>query len=118
MIDATAIEQTIKQYLIDKAGVAPALVEDPKRKLADFALDSLSVIEMLFEVEDKYGVHVDDPMTLKDFDLEQLYALIGQLVAEKQVADAAKAERAAQAQAQAQAQAATAAATVSGGASA
>jgi acyl carrier protein len=116
MIDAAAIEQTIKEYLVDKAGVAPALVEDPKRKLADFALDSLSVIEMLFEVEDRYGVHVDDPMTLKEFDLEQLYQLIGKLVAEKQVADAAAAARAAQAEAAAAVPAATA--TVGGGASA
>ena len=118
MIDAAAIETTIKEYLTDKAGVAPLLVEDPKRKLADFALDSLSVIEMLFEVEDKYGVHVDDPMVLKDFDLEQLYALIGKLVAEKQVADEAKAARAAQAAATAAAAAAATAAAVSGGASA
>lgn len=83
MITNAEIEKTIGEYLVTKAGVAPELIADPQRKLAEFGLDSLSVIEMLFEVEDKYGVHVDDPMTLKEFDLAQLYALIGSLIEEK-----------------------------------
>jgi acyl carrier protein len=88
-----SIEQTIKSYLIDKAGVAPELLESPQRKLSELALDSLSVIEMLFEVEDKYGVHVDDPIRLKEFDLAKLYQLIEQLIDDKSAATSATAVR-------------------------
>ncbi|UXI66180.1 acyl carrier protein [Tahibacter amnicola] len=84
MSTTIAIEQMIKDYMVGSAGVSPDKLDDPERKLSELGLDSLSVIEMLFEVEDKYGVHVDDPMPLKELNLRELYAFIAELVENKQ----------------------------------
>jgi acyl carrier protein len=55
------LRQIIQQYLITQAGVAPSKFDDPELMLADLGLDSLGVVEMLYEVEDRYGFQVRDP---------------------------------------------------------
>jgi acyl carrier protein len=56
------LESLIKTYLINSAGVAPAKFERPDLRVSDLELDSLGLIEMLFEVEDQYGFQVPEPM--------------------------------------------------------
>ncbi|MFZ3127516.1 MAG: acyl carrier protein [Rhodoferax sp.] len=56
------LEDTIKNYLINSAGVDPAKFDTPGLQVADLALDSLGLLEMLFEIEDKYGLQVPEPM--------------------------------------------------------
>lgn len=56
------LEDTIKNYLITSAGVDPAKFAMPGLQVADLALDSLGLLEMLFEIEDKYGFQVPEPM--------------------------------------------------------
>lgn len=67
------------------AGIPLESLKDPQRRLADLGMDSLAVVELLFEIEDKYGVHIDDPLQLKDLDLSQLYLMIGDLIQNKEL---------------------------------
>lgn len=56
------LEDTIKNYLVNSAGVDAAKFDMVDLRVADLELDSLGLVEMLFEIEDKYGFQLPDPM--------------------------------------------------------
>lgn len=64
----------IKQYLITSAKVDPAKFDQPDIKVADLGLDSLGLIEMLFEVEDKFGFQITDPMRFQAMTFDAMVA--------------------------------------------
>lgn len=80
----------IKTYLVDTAGVDPQKFEDPALKVEDLQLDSLGLIEMLFEVEDKYGFQIPDPMAFLPMSFAEMVAAIEALVQEHAKAQATK----------------------------
>jgi len=55
------LQQIMQRYLIEQAGVAPGKFDNPDLMVADLGLDSLGLVEMLYEVEDRYGFQVKDP---------------------------------------------------------
>jgi len=79
----------IKNYLMKTAGVDAKKFENPELKVADLELDSLGLIEMLFEVEDKYGFQIPDPMIFLPMTFAEMVAAIDTMVqkhAQSQVA--------------------------------
>lgn len=56
------LSDLIKNYLVDTAGVDATKLRQPDLMVADLGLDSLSLVEMLFEVEDRFGFQISDPM--------------------------------------------------------
>jgi acyl carrier protein len=56
------LEQVIRNYLIGQAKVDPAKFDNPELMVADLGLDSLGLVEMLFEIEDRFGFQLSDPM--------------------------------------------------------
>ena len=56
------LEQVIQKHLIDRAKVDPARFDDPALTMADLGLDSLGFVEMLFEIEERFGFQLADPM--------------------------------------------------------
>ena len=72
----------IKNYLVDTAGVDPKKFESTELKVADLELDSLGLIEMLFEVEDTYGFQIPDPMVFLPMSFAEMVAAINILVQE------------------------------------
>ncbi|MBP9905306.1 MAG: acyl carrier protein [Rhodoferax sp.] len=56
------LDNIIKEYLINTAGVDPEKFTQPDLTVADLQLDSLGLLEMLFEVEDKFGLQIPEPM--------------------------------------------------------
>ena len=56
------LEQVIQKYLIDQAKVDPSKFADPALMVADLGLDSLGLVEMLFEIEERFGFQLADPM--------------------------------------------------------
>ena len=64
----------IKQYLITSAKVDPAEFDRPEAKVAELGLDSLGLIEMLFEVEDKFGFQIADPMRYQSMTFDAMVA--------------------------------------------
>lgn len=72
----------IKNYLVDTAGVDSQKFENPELKVADLELDSLGLIEMLFEVEDKYGFQIPEPMVFLPMTFAEMVAAINVMVQE------------------------------------
>lgn len=72
----------IKNYLVETAGVDPQKFENPELKVADLELDSLGLVEMLFEVEDKYGFQIPDPMIFLPMTFAKMVAAIDTMVQE------------------------------------
>jgi acyl carrier protein len=70
----------IKKYLIDSAGVDPEKFKDPDLKVADLGLDSLGLVEMLFEVEDKFGFQIPEPMAFLPMSFAEMVASIDDMV--------------------------------------
>ena len=89
-VDSMLFEQ-IKNYLIEKAGVSPAKFDNPELKVADLELDSLGLIEMLFEVEDKHGFQIPDPMVFLPMTFAEMVATIDTMVQEHSKSSAVKA---------------------------
>ena len=55
------LRQTIQDFVVRQFSVDPAVFDKPDLQVSDLGLDSLGVVEMLFEVEDLYGFQVQDP---------------------------------------------------------
>ena len=72
----------IKSYLVETAGVDPQKFENPELKVADLELDSLGLVEMLFEIEDKYGFQIPDPMVFLPMTFAEMVASISTMVQE------------------------------------
>ena len=72
----------IKNYLVETAGVDPQKFENPDLKVADLELDSLGLVEMLFEIEDKYGFQIADPMIFLPMTFAEMVASINTSVQE------------------------------------
>ncbi len=68
------LEDTIKNYLINSAGVDPTKFETPGLQVADLELDSLGLLEMLFEIEDQYGLQVPEPMRFLTMSFTEMVA--------------------------------------------
>lgn len=78
----------IQTYLVNTAGVDAKKFEDPALMVADLQLDSLGLIEMLFEVEDKYGFQIPDPMVFLPMRFTEMVAAIETMVQEHSKAQA------------------------------
>lgn len=53
------ILQTTRQFLSDQYGIPPENIT-PDTKLDSVGLDSLAFIDLVFEFEDKFGIHTSD----------------------------------------------------------
>lgn len=56
------LEDLIKTYLINEKQVDPAKFDIPDLQVSALQLDSLDMVEMLFEIEDRCGFRLPDPM--------------------------------------------------------
>jgi acyl carrier protein len=70
------------EYLTTTAGVDPAKFEDANLMVADLGLDSLGLVEMLFEVEDRFGFQISDPMRFQAMSFNEMVAAIEAAVRE------------------------------------
>jgi acyl carrier protein len=74
------LEDLIKKYLVESAGVDPVKFENPSLMVSDLELDSLGLVEMLFEVEDKFGFQIPDPMAFLTMSFKEMVASIEGMV--------------------------------------
>ena len=70
------LEQLIKSGLVDGAGVDPAKFDDPLLRVTDLGLDSLGLVEMLFDIEDRFGFQLADPMRFQQMSFAEMVAAI------------------------------------------
>jgi acyl carrier protein len=55
------LEEIIKSYVINSKGIAVETFDNPALRVPDLGLDSLDMVEMLFEIEDRCGFQLSDP---------------------------------------------------------
>ncbi len=70
------LEQLIKKYLITGAKVDPLKFDQPDLMVSDLGLDSLGLVEMLFEVEEHFGFQIADPMQFQTMRFQDMVAAI------------------------------------------
>lgn len=68
------LRQIIKDFVVRQFDVEPSTFDKPGLMVADLGLDSLGVVEMLFEVEDMYGFQVDDPARYGSMSFDEMVA--------------------------------------------
>ncbi len=68
------LRDTIQRFLVDQAQVDPAKFEQHGLRVADLELDSLGLVEMLFEVEDRYGFQINEPMRYMEMSFDEMVA--------------------------------------------
>ncbi len=77
------LRQVIDDFLLTQTSIGPEKLADPQLKMVDLGLDSLGVVEMLFEVEDRYGVHLDNVMQFQNMTLNEVVAHMEKIILEK-----------------------------------
>lgn len=68
------LRQLISEYLINSCDVEASKFNNPDLMVTDLGLDSLGLIEMLFEVEDRYGFQVEEPMRYANMRFDEMVA--------------------------------------------
>jgi len=73
------IRELMVDYLVNQGGVAADVVANGSVKVEDLGVDSLSMVEMLYEIEDKYGIRVDNLTVLKDMTIDAMVDFLNTL---------------------------------------
>jgi len=68
------LRQIIKDFVVRQFNVDPTVFDNSDLRVTDLGLDSLGVVEMLFEVEDMYGFQVDDPARYSSMTFNEMVA--------------------------------------------
>jgi acyl carrier protein len=82
LLDSLMLNRLVIDYLTKNAGVDSAKFDNPDLMVADLGLDSLGFVEMLFEVEDRFGFQIPDPMRFQAMTFTQMVAAIEEAVRE------------------------------------
>ena len=70
------LTQFIQNFLITSAKVDPAKFDQPDLMVADLALDSLTLVETIFEIEDRFGFQIADPVKFQSMSFRDMVAAI------------------------------------------
>ena len=73
------IRELMVDYLVNQGGVAADVVANGSVKVEDLGVDSLSMVEMLYEIEDKYGIRVENLTVLKDMTIDAMVDFLNTL---------------------------------------
>jgi acyl carrier protein len=77
------LRQLIDNFLLERTEISPEKLADPTLKMVDLGVDSLGIVEMLFEVEDQYGIHVEDVMRFQSMTLNEVVAYMEEIIRAK-----------------------------------
>jgi acyl carrier protein len=77
------LRKIVDDFLLTQTHISPEKLADPNVKMVDLGLDSLGVVEMLFEVEDRYGIHIEDAMQYQNMTLTEVVSHMEQIVRAK-----------------------------------
>ena len=59
-VDDKEIEKRVIEALADKASMETGLIELESSLVDDLGMDSLDAVEMVFEIEEQYGIDIPD----------------------------------------------------------
>jgi acyl carrier protein len=82
ILQASAVKDLMVDYLVNRAGIDPALIQNAAAELEHLGVDSLATVEMLWELEDKLGVHLTDNAIKPNMTLDDLAELVARSAAQ------------------------------------
>jgi acyl carrier protein len=82
-LQMSMLRQIIDEFLLAQGTVTPEQLSDPGIRMSELGLDSLGIVEMLFEVEDRYGIHLEDVMQFREMTLNEVVAHMEKIVRDK-----------------------------------
>jgi acyl carrier protein len=71
--------QTLQEILVREYGIASDLVQ-PEATLATLGLDSLSVIELMFKIEDSFGLKITEDTPANLMTVADVVAFIDRMI--------------------------------------
>ncbi len=78
-----SMEERLKRMIVDRLflQIAPSEIEDDKKLVQDYGVDSVSLFELVVGLEEEFGIRVED----KEFNLRHFesVAALGQFVRSK-----------------------------------
>lgn len=66
------IKQTMTDYFINTAGIPEEAVKDGNVTVESLGIDSLSMVELLWVLEEKFNLHIEDVTSLKGITIDGL----------------------------------------------
>lgn len=80
------IKEMMVEYLVKQEGIPEEIAANGATKVEDLDIDSLNIVEMLYEIEDKYGIRVEDLSQLKDMTIDAMASFLSSLAMNKAAA--------------------------------
>jgi acyl carrier protein len=71
-MDNTALEDLIKNFIVKRCGGELAAPVERGSKLSDYKMDSLDLIDLQFEIEERFGVTIDDTVPIFNMTLGEI----------------------------------------------
>ncbi|MET0379119.1 MAG: acyl carrier protein [Spongiibacteraceae bacterium] len=70
------LKEIIKNYLVDSKSIPAETFDAQDLRVSDLGMDSLDMVEMLFEVEDRCGFQLSDPTRYPTMSFAEMIAAI------------------------------------------
>jgi acyl carrier protein len=70
------LEEIIRSYLAKTKNIPLEKFDDPNLQVSALGLDSLDMVEMLFEIEDRCGFQLADPTRYPNMSFKEMIAAI------------------------------------------
>lgn len=86
-VQRQAIKDMLTDFLVTQGHVPEDLAANGATRVEDLDLDSLDMVEMVYEVEEKYGIRIDDMNQLRGMTIEGLIGFLHALVVKKAAAE-------------------------------
>ncbi|RZI44842.1 acyl carrier protein [Herbaspirillum sp. HC18] len=77
------IKGMMVEYLMTVEGIPEEIAMNGETRVEDLGIDSLNIVEMLYMIEDKYGIRVDNLGVLKDMTIDAMAEFLNSLAASK-----------------------------------
>jgi acyl carrier protein len=77
------IKEMMVDYLVKQEGIPVEVASNGETRVEDLDIDSLNIVEMLYEIEDKYSIRVDNLEVLKDMTIDAMANFLSSLATNK-----------------------------------
>lgn len=82
-VQRQALKDMVTEFLVKQGQVPQDVAAKGDARIEDLGIDSLSMVEMVYEVEEKYGIQVEDMNQLKGMTIDELVDFMQVLVGKK-----------------------------------
>lgn len=80
------IQEMMVDYLVNHEGIPEEIAANGATRVEDLNIDSLNIFEMLYEIEEKYGIRVEDLNQIKDMTIDAMASFLSSLAMNKAAA--------------------------------